>query len=210
MIVHGDARDVLPTLDLSGAVVITDPPWLSGTNIDTVGAGAPAEGLWREVAALLATARAVVVYQSSLDPPLAAPPLPFYQTSWMRSIPPSYRGTRILSHLALVYGAPPRPRGARVHSSESQSTTYESRVARRSSGHPCPMSLDHARWLVRWFGYGCRIVDPFAGDGTVLAAAAELGQEAIGIEVDERWIGGATERVRRASAQELLDAEGWR
>lgn len=211
-IIHGDARDVLPTLDLSGAVVITDPPWRSGGRVDIVGAGAGAESLWSDVAALLGTARAVVVYQSSLDPPLAAPPLPFYQTCWMRSVPPGYRGTRILSHLALVYGEPPRPRGARVHSSESVSSSTESMRARRSSAHPCPMSLDHARWLVRWFGDGCRIIDPFAGGGTVLRAAAEVGLDTLGIECDERWLPVAEAALTAGRRQMALGtaAEGWR
>lgn len=91
MIIHGDARAVLPTLDLTGSVVITDPPWASGDAIDIVGAGAPAESLWADVAALLGGARAVVIVQSSLDRPLGPPPLPFLQTCWLRSVPPAYR-----------------------------------------------------------------------------------------------------------------------
>lgn len=42
-ILCGDSRAILPTLDLSGAVVITDPPWPSGVGIDIAGAGAPAD-----------------------------------------------------------------------------------------------------------------------------------------------------------------------
>lgn len=211
-ILHGDARAVLPTLDLDGAVVITDPPWPSGVNVDIIGAGAPALDLWRDVAALLGRARAVVVYQSSHDPPFAAPPLPLVQMNWHRDVPPSYRGTRILSHVSFVYGDPPRPPGARVWSSESTSHSAEGRAARRSSNHPCPMALDHARWLVRWFGHGCRIIDPFAGHGTVLRAAVEIGQEAIGIECDERWLADARASLAAASSQQIIgsSAEGWR
>lgn len=204
VIVHGDARDVLPTLDLSESVVITDPPWLRGSDVDIIGAGPEAANVCASVMALVGDARAVVVYQSSLDPPLPGPALPFYQTCWMRCIPPGYRGTRIHNTVAYVYGDPPRPRGKRVHAAEACSASRESQQARRDSGHPCPMSLDHARWLVRWFAHGCRVVDPFAGDGTVIAAAAELGMEALGIERDARWIRGARERLAASQRQGLL------
>jgi hypothetical protein len=214
VIVHGDARAILPTLDLGeGDVVITDPPWLSGAGVDIEGAGEPAADLWRDVAALLGRCRAVIVYQSALDPPFAAPPLPFWQTCWLRLVPPGYKGERIRGHVAYVYGRPLRPRGARVFSSEGASHSTESRLARRASAHPCPMSLDHARWIVKWFGNGAtRIVDPFAGGGTVLRVAAEYGIEALGVEIDERWIACAEEAEATGMRQRLLGsaAEGWR
>lgn len=209
-VIHGDARAVLPTLDLAGAVVITDPPWPSGDGIDIVGAGAAADGLWREVAPLLGAARAVVVFQSSLDPPFAPPPQPFMQTCWMRSVPPSYRGRRILAHVAYVYGSPLIPPGARVFAGESVSVaTAESIAERRSATHPCPMSMAHARWLVRWFGHGSRVVDPFAGGGAILRAAAERGLDSIGIDCDERWLPSIARSVARGEAQGRLPlAEG--
>lgn len=207
MIIHGDARSVLPTLDLKGKVVITDPPWPAGVGIGIVGAGSPAADLWRDVAALLGSARAVVVVQSSLDQPFSPPPLPFMQTCWLRSVPPSYRGVKILSHVAYVYGAPPRPAGCRVFSSESTGHTAESRAARGSSKHPCPLNLDHARWLLRWFGDGCHIVDPFCGSGVLLRCAAERGLPYTGIEVDERWLPLAHEQAAIGAAQQRLPLE---
>lgn len=203
-ILHGDAREILPTLDLSGAVVITDPPWASGAATGIVGAGPEAFTLWDEVAALLGSARAVVVFQSALERPFSAPPLPFVQTCWLRSIPPGYRGRRIMGHVAFVYGDPPLPPGKRCWSAESNSSSVESRLENRRREHPCPMSLDHARYLVRWFSYGCRVVDPFAGAGTVLRAAEELGQEATGIEIDPRWAGALERSERIGTAQSRL------
>lgn len=190
-VIHGDCRDVLPTLVLSEYVVITDPPWLSGGKVDIEGAGSGAAVLWGEVAPLLSSARAVVVFQSPLDPPFSAVPgLPFLQTCWLRIIPPSYNGTRLRSaSIAFVYGSPPRPEGKKCWSCEAVSASEQSRAARRASPHPCPMSLDHARWLVRWFASGAPVLDPFAGAGTILRAAAEIGCPGIlGIESDERWV----------------------
>lgn len=205
-VIHGDARVVLPQLELSGSVVITDPPWLGGERTGILGAGPGAHRLWSEVATLLAGARSVVVFQSALEPPFPpVPGMPFVQTCWMRSVPPGYRGRRMMGHLAFVYGDPPLPPGMRCHSAESQSvTTPGAKLDRLETGHPCPMSLQHARWLVRWFGYGCRVVDPFAGAGTVLRAAAELGQPCLGIEADERWVPVAERAIMRANVQGRL------
>lgn len=56
--------------------------------------------------------------------------------------------------------------------------------------HPSPKPLDITRWfLQRMPGYRLNrgVVDPFAGSGTTLRAAADLGMQAIGIEVEERY-----------------------
>lgn len=67
--------------------------------------------------------------------------------------------------------------------------------------HPCPKPLSWMQWVVaRASRAGEVIVDPFAGSGTTLRAAKNLGRKAIGIEIEERYCELAVTRL----AQEVL------
>jgi DNA modification methylase len=69
--------------------------------------------------------------------------------------------------------------------------------------HPAPFPLELAERLVRMFSFvGDTVLDPFAGTGTTNLAAALWGRNSIGIEIDETYLTGATERLRK----QLVDA----
>ena len=72
--------------------------------------------------------------------------------------------------------------------------TVRSRV--QKFGHPGAFPLDLPRWCIRLHGVpGAVVLDPFAGTGTTLLAAALEGATGIGIEIDADYVAVAQARL---------------
>ena len=75
-------------------------------------------------------------------------------------------------------------------------------VGQDSTGHPAPfpekLAKDH---IQSWSNAGDIVLDPFAGSGTTLKAAKELGRRFVGIEVNPDYVEICKNRLR----QEVLD-----
>lgn len=66
----------------------------------------------------------------------------------------------------------------------------------QNTGHPTAKPLSMIRDWVRLFSnHGETILDPYAGSGTTLRAAADEGRKAIGWEIDERYCEIAAQRL---------------
>ena len=62
--------------------------------------------------------------------------------------------------------------------------------------HPAPFPLELADRLVRMFSFvGDTVCDPFAGTGTTLMAAARARRNAVGVEIDPKYIAIAKRRL---------------
>jgi site-specific DNA-methyltransferase (adenine-specific) len=84
------------------------------------------------------------------------------------------------------------------------STVWNLTPARRD-GHPAPFPIELARRAVRLSTWpGETVLDSFAGSGTTLLAARQLGRRAIGIEASERYCALAADRL----SQTALDFKG--
>jgi len=73
------------------------------------------------------------------------------------------------------------------------------------AGHPAPFPVELARRCIRLSSWPGEVVfDPFAGTGTTLLAAVQLGRRAVGIERSEQYCALAVDRL----AQGALDFGG--
>ncbi len=201
-IYHGQVSDVLPRV--SGRfVVITDPPW---PGCEKVLPGVDAPHVWAQFCehAERLCDRLIVILGCDVDPRFLRPIpdcLPFFRLCWMRFIPPRYRGTLLCgSDVAYVFGKGWLCGQKKVLPGEC-TQQYKKGTPSRDE-HPCPRNLGHMRWLVtNYTRPESRILDPFMGSGTTLLAARESGNQAIGIEIEEKYCELA---VKRLAQRELF------
>lgn len=73
---------------------------------------------------------------------------------------------------------------------------YDYNTVRDGTGHMTEKPLALMRELITLFtDPGDVILDPFAGSGTTLRAAMDLGRKAIGIELEEKWCEATVKRL---------------
>jgi hypothetical protein len=209
-IIHGDARHVIPSLDLDPdrTVVITDPVWPNALQ-ELAGSSDPLGLLQETLTLLIGRARRIVLVlgaRSDLRFLRAVPDAwPWLRSCRLEYTVPSYAGTVLVDHdIACIFGDPARPHGGR--------RVYPGRCisngTRKIDWHPCPRHLEHFLWLVSWFTTPDDLVfDPFAGSGTTILAAKKLGRSGKGIEVNATFAGTAQGRVDD-ERQGLLDLGG--
>lgn len=64
--------------------------------------------------------------------------------------------------------------------------------------HPCPKPLNAMLPLLRWYSKETDVIlDPFAGSGTTLVAAKQLGRKYIGIEIESKYVAICKERLKQ-------------
>ena len=68
------------------------------------------------------------------------------------------------------------------------------------NNHPCPKPIKWATGLVSLLTDGKEtVLDPFAGSGTTLVAAKQLGRKSIGIEIELKYCEIAADRLRNTT-----------
>ena len=83
-------------------------------------------------------------------------------------------------------------------------TVWRLPTAPRKGDHPAIMPLDLARRCVRiTSGEGSVVLDPYAGSGTTLLAAQELGRRWIGIELNPSYVDLIERRVLNGAASSV-------
>lgn len=203
VIYHGDCRDVLP--GLVADAVVTDPPYNVGKDYekhnDSMGAG-EYESWSAEIVALC---RAVAPNQFWVAPR-------YKLDLWLRLLPGSHlvvirrgaagpfrQGWSDQFEIALALGKPSRCVPDLWDDIRLKGEGYFFRE--HTYGHPgyTPSEI-LARAIMLLSPEKGMIVEPFAGTGTALRAAKDLGRQAVGIELNERYCEIAAERL----SQEVL------
>jgi site-specific DNA-methyltransferase (adenine-specific) len=99
-------------------------------------------------------------------------------------------------HPVLYYGGDPYLANGMGH----RPNAISSFATAESNGHPCPKPMAWIRWAI--VKGSCvetdTVLDPFAGSGTTLVAAKQLGRKAVGIEIEEKYCQIAAQRLRQS------------
>jgi DNA modification methylase len=74
---------------------------------------------------------------------------------------------------------------------------YKASESGERAMHPTQKPLRLLRWCLSLKPDAGLILDPYAGSGTTLRAAKDLGRKAIGIEIEEKYCRIAAERLRQ-------------
>ncbi len=214
---HGDCREVIPTLDIIVDLLATDPPY--GMDI---GYGRGALGL-RTIAGDGDTTLISEVMGLSL---------PFMATNSWSAIFCNYAQVGIVQDSVATAGLtvktvvvwdkkqPSLGMGIRNQHemivlarkgkpAESYSGGNVWRISRESGRpeHPHMKPQDIMGRLVNYYSPdGGVVLDPYAGSGSTLVAAKQLGRKAIGVEIDEKYCELTVSRLAQGSLFELLEA----
>ena len=200
-IYHGDCREVLPTLDLAGAVCITDPPYGIDHESNHVCETTTAPWMNSTIANDNSTEARDQILSRFADWVCFA--------SFKAPAPTGYRGLVIwdkgpasgMGDLSFPWKASFEPVyiAGSCWSGRRDEGVLKDRwiVTRASMGrvHPNEKPISLMAEFIDKTPAEATIVDPFAGSGSTLVAAKLSGRKAIGIEIEERYCEIAAKRL---------------
>ena len=202
---HGDCREV--TEWLSGDVMVTDPPYGIGWSITDYNKGRAHDGIAndddtsaRDQALAMWAPKPALVFGSCEAPPPGGTrrTLVFHKPAdsglfgsiiWRKDWEPIY--------MVGKWPQAPASQSSVIRTRHGSHREYAQGI------HPHAKPLDVLNRLIGSCPVGV-IVDPFAGSGSALRAAKDLGRKAIGVELEERYCEIAAKRL----GQEVLDFGG--
>ncbi len=198
---HGDAREIAPTLVADGCVIVSDAPYGIGLKYDGFDDTEDSvRSIAEDLSPSILSARRAAIFSGV--PQMWMWPRPSWVLCWSY-----YPATNEFSPWGvaqwqpiLAYGRDPyleRGLGPRP-----TVISYARPPDKRGTVHPCPKPLGLMTAVVdRVTAPTDVVLDMFAGSGTTLRAAKDLGRVAVGIESSERYC----EEIARRLSQEVLD-----
>jgi site-specific DNA-methyltransferase (adenine-specific) len=210
---HGDCREI--TEWLAADVLVTDPPYGRGwSQGQTRNDGRHADDSYAGIAgdedtgtrdaalALWGARQGVVFGDLALMPPASNKLTLIYRKPSNAGTKGTFGGFRRDTEAIYLVGPWPGGHGGRsgVIETGARSHGNPSGVTGRY-GHPHAKPVDVMETLIAACPPGT-IADPFAGSGSTLVAARNLGRPAIGVELEERYC----ERAARRLSQTVMAA----
>jgi len=195
-IYHGDCRELLPSL--AADVVVTDPPYGHG---GTPKRGGGTAGTLDYTHVSGGVVLPWDVADDSWMDLWSGPAAVFMSVARCFAVAAKLRADGMLVYVKTN----PHPNGSSFEPCVTRGFGVGARhVAAYNAGngqqHPTQKPIDVMLFVVGRAPAGT-VLDPFAGSGTTLVAAKNLGRRAIGIEIEERYCEIAAQRLR----QQVLD-----
>jgi site-specific DNA-methyltransferase (adenine-specific) len=204
-LIHGDCRQVLPLIE-PGSVdaVISDPPYGMGNNTDTT----RFTGGNHKRGAGISTRRMIAGDDEQFDPSpwLNFPRVILWGANHFANRLPLGTTLVWLKRYEHLYGTflsdgevAWRKGGCGVYAFQCEWSGFSRLATDGGTVHPNQKPLKLMRWCIERakVPHGGLILDPFAGSGTTLRAAKDLGRRCIGIEIEEKYCAIAANRLRQ-------------
>jgi site-specific DNA-methyltransferase (adenine-specific) len=206
---RGDCRDVLPELDPVD-LVLTDPPYGinyvsrhnvgRGTNPITNDGARLSVALQRKVIPLLRAQHVLWFTRWDVWPDIWSELGPWFPMRGMLIWDKGHNGMGDLGHWGPSYEMIASAGAGTCTGGRDQSIIRFNAPPASTRVHPTEKPQPLLRYLIGKLN-AQTVLDPFAGGGSTLLAAAELGVRAVGVEIDERYCEAIAQRLTdRASA----------
>lgn len=216
---HGDC--LTETAWLEADVLVTDPPYGRAWRQGDIKSAAQPKGHARNAASTTGIAsdgdtstrdralakwgrerRAVVFGDLMLAPPVGTKLVAIYAKPQDAGLRGAMDGIRRDAEAIYHLGKMQSGIGGRssIYRTRASMVSNPYGIVARSGGHPHAKPLDIMEELISSLPPGT-VADPFAGSGSTLVAAKQLGRKAIGVELEERYC----EIIANRLAQGVLD-----
>jgi 16S rRNA G966 N2-methylase RsmD len=203
---HGDCRDILPTLDQVD-LVLSDPPYgINYVSNNNVGQGTRpitndgarlSVALMRRVIPMLQTKHILWFTRWDVWPDVWYELGGWFPLRGMLIWDKGNNGMGNLDHWGPSYEMIASAGYGKTRGSRDQSVLRYPQVPPGSRFHPTEKPVAMQAYLIDKLDAQVTL-DPFAGSGTTLVAAALAGRCGIGIEIDERYCEIAARRMSQA------------
>ena len=213
---YNDSCDnILPTLDLSNAIIVSDPPFNIGYHYDNYDDNMTEDAYYEWIGNIFSLCPSAVVHypESLYKLAFQMGKFPVRVVSWV------YNSNTAKQHRDIAFfGVKPNFNQVRQPYKNPNDKRIKERIARGITGsklydwwninqvknvskgknginHPCVMPLEVMKNIVGILPKEKVIVDPFMGSGTTGVACKELGYDFIGIELDKNYFELAKDRI---------------